>query len=329
MPPQASAGRIETQDIDAYQQIIPPWQVILRQMSPGRFRGRMEYVQVNGILIYREHWTQRVLATGATPAGFFMFGGPASPRTRIDWCGSKLDPQCLAYGAPSTEVDFLIPQNSHHVAVLVPDGLLRRYLGEESAAVVLRDGHFLGCQSGCGNALLDMIDRLIEKYLAHSELLANVQVCRAIEWQLLGSLTELLCTASPEAGCLPPSKRRLAVRRAIEHAVDLRGPMSVPELAVAAGVSQRVLELGFKEATGATPREFLRWNRMNRAQGELLAAKACSSSVTQVASRWGFGELGRFAVEYKRLFGESPSTTLTRNLRTRPRRIADLLPQRH
>jgi len=130
----ASAGRIEARDIDEYQVVTPPWEVILRQVSPGRFRGRMEYLQANGILLYRKRWTHRAIVTGETPAGVFMIGGPSSPQTHIDWCGAEINPRCLAFGRSSTEVDFVIPDDSHHVCLLVPNGLMMRYLGEELAA---------------------------------------------------------------------------------------------------------------------------------------------------------------------------------------------------
>ena len=42
MVAEAVAGRTETRDIDQYQLTTPPWEVVLRQMSPGRFCARME-----------------------------------------------------------------------------------------------------------------------------------------------------------------------------------------------------------------------------------------------------------------------------------------------
>ena len=48
MPSTATAGRIEANDVDELQRLVRPWDVILRQMSPGRLHARMDFVQVNG-----------------------------------------------------------------------------------------------------------------------------------------------------------------------------------------------------------------------------------------------------------------------------------------
>jgi AraC-like DNA-binding protein len=49
---------------------------------------------------------------------------------------------------------------------------------------------------------------------------------------------------------------------------------------------------------------------MEAAYRDLLGAMRDETSVTQVASKYGFTHLGKFSVEYKRLFQESPSKTL-------------------
>jgi AraC-like DNA-binding protein len=51
---------------------------------------------------------------------------------------------------------------------------------------------------------------------------------------------------------------------------------------------------------------------MNLVQHALTNAEQTDKTVTAIANDYGFAELGRFAVSYRRLFGESPSTTLRR-----------------
>jgi AraC-like DNA-binding protein len=58
--------------------------------------------------------------------------------------------------------------------------------------------------------------------------------------------------------------------------------------------------------------EFLRGVRMRRVRTELLAANT-STRVSEVAARWGFSHAGRFAIQYAKTFGESPSQTLKKS----------------
>ena len=325
MPATATAGRIEANDIDELEQVVRPWDVILRQMSPGRLHACMDYITVNGIVLYREHWSRRIIATGATPPGFFVFAGPLSPKPDIGWCGGKLTPESLAFGRPSSDIDFATPNGEAHICLLVPEVLLLRYLGAESAKAMIPNGRFLSCHRGSGVQMLRLMEHILDKYFVNRELLAMDRVRQAIEWQLLGGVVELLLTEAGQSACLPQSARYLSVLNAMELCEN--SPYSIPvhELALAAGVSKRVLELGFREIARTTPREFMRWSRLNRARKELLAADRRTSSVTQVASNCGITELGRFAVNYKRLFGESPSTTLSRRVILPARTMSDLL----
>ena len=61
-----------------------------------------------------------------------------------------------------------------------------------------------------------------------------------------------------------------------------------------------------------SPHRYLWLRRMNLACRALTLADATTKTVTEIANNHGFGELGRFAVAYRKLFGESPSMTLRR-----------------
>ncbi|MGI9616991.1 MAG: helix-turn-helix domain-containing protein [Acidimicrobiales bacterium] len=76
-------------------------------------------------------------------------------------------------------------------------------------------------------------------------------------------------------------------------------------------MSTRTLQNQFARELQQTPTNFIRNRRLERARTDLADASPTTGiSVTDIATRWGFTHLGRFAVTYKSRFGESPSQTL-------------------
>jgi transcriptional regulator GlxA family with amidase domain len=61
---------------------------------------------------------------------------------------------------------------------------------------------------------------------------------------------------------------------------------------------------------GTSPMAYLRELRLQAVHDELAIAEPGSIRVTEVAARWGFVHLGRFAATYRRQFAELPSDTL-------------------
>ena len=327
MSHQNAAARIESRDVDELAMLVAPWELILHPVSPGPFHCLLQCVQVNGILVYREHLALRQLATGSTPADYFTFGGPLPAKKSVDWCGGEATSKRLCYGLPGSEVDFVIPGGSDHVVILIPTNLMRSYFGDEAIDAALSDQrHHLVCnpQHECG--LLTNTACMISKYLGRPELLADARECKAMVSQIMLDVAEFFPYDNTDVHCSTPTRRRRAFLHAVEFCEQMRKPVTISKVAAAANMSQRSLRLAFQESIGISPRKYLHWHRMHKVHHELNTKGAASTSITEAASDWGFTELGRFAVEYKRLFGESPSTTLGKGTVATPRRIIDLLP---
>lgn len=100
------------------------------------------------------------------------------------------------------------------------------------------------------------------------------------------------------------------VRRAQAYIeANLPGTMTATDLARALHTSVRSLNRGFRRHLDTTPIAYLHECRLQAARRVLLEQRD-GHFVTQVAEDCGFAHLGRFSVDYKRRFGESPSTSL-------------------
>ncbi|WIX83200.1 AraC family transcriptional regulator [Amycolatopsis carbonis] len=109
----------------------------------------------------------------------------------------------------------------------------------------------------------------------------------------------------------PPARPRTIKRVLDVLDAEPERSWSLADLARHAGVSGRRVQQGFQEHLGMTPMTYLRRVRLERARQDL---RASSGSVSDIANRWGFSNLGRFSRAYREQFGETPSATL-RNAR--------------
>jgi AraC-like DNA-binding protein len=116
----------------------------------------------------------------------------------------------------------------------------------------------------------------------------------------------LSAAMADHGGSLAPKSVRLAEDYMRAH---LQQPVSLFELAGEANVSVRALLKAFRGFRGTSPMATMRAMRLDAARADLVAADA-GERVADVALRWGFGHLGRFAAQYRRRFGEAPSATL-------------------
>jgi AraC-like DNA-binding protein len=101
--------------------------------------------------------------------------------------------------------------------------------------------------------------------------------------------------------------------RAAEEFIDANAanPLSLGDIASIAGVNARTLQYSFRRHRGMSPMDFLRRTRLERVRNELLSPDV-PTTVSQAAARWGLFHFGRFAAQYRKLYGETPSATLRR-----------------
>jgi AraC-like DNA-binding protein len=100
------------------------------------------------------------------------------------------------------------------------------------------------------------------------------------------------------------------VKRAVEYMhANLDAAIGLPEIVAASGVPGRTLIQHFRDFKGTSPMRYLRSARYEKVR-EALSRAEPEERITEIAPKWGFNHMGRFSLEYRRRFGESPSATL-------------------
>ncbi|PZE24461.1 helix-turn-helix transcriptional regulator [Curtobacterium sp. MCLR17_042] len=104
------------------------------------------------------------------------------------------------------------------------------------------------------------------------------------------------------------------MRRAIGFVHDHADrTLTVADVAAACDLSERGLQDLFRRRLGVTPMQYLREVRLDRVHLELGRPGSRALLVSEVARRWRFTHLGRFAAYYRERFGEPPHQTIARS----------------
>ena len=132
-----------------------------------------------------------------------------------------------------------------------------------------------------------------------------------VEDELIVALLNASLTDTAILDKSEPAQRSRAVAKAMAYLNDDRGESAtVRDLCSNTGVALRTLNRAFRERFGIGPKAYLMRRRLSSVRTELLHAPG-GTLVADVANRWGFWHMGQFAKDYKAMFGELPSETLS------------------
>jgi AraC-like DNA-binding protein len=166
---------------------------------------------------------------------------------------------------------------------------------------------------------MEAMSRLVKLHnvvgqMAHDtpDILQMPAVGRALEQQLIQFMLQCLASETLEASVR--TVRHSATMKRFEELLEANSDRALylTEICAAIGVAERTLRACCEEQLGMGPIRYLQLRRMHLVRRALLRADPSEATVTQIATDYGFWELGRFSVTYRVLFGELPSKTLLR-----------------
>lgn len=284
--------------------------------SPERFRFRHELVDTGAFGVARYHHSM-ACSVRVDSLGFLLVGQMVGGRLRVRSGHDELRP------APG-EVFLFAPSGRMTVEwedfraglVRLDQSVVDRVAAEIFGPAAPATVRFT--QAAAVSAEHARHWHGLVRYL-HREVLGNpsaadsplvrAQALRLLAAAALETFPNSATSVAPEtAGEVGAS----AVRRALAYIDEQAGePIGLVDIAGAARVSPRALQVAFRRHLGTTPVQYLTEVRLGRAHCDLVAADPTTGvTVARIAARWGFAHHGRFAARYRARFGVPPGRSL-------------------
>lgn len=158
-----------------------------------------------------------------------------------------------------------------------------------------------------------VIDSIRATAINNPEAAENALITGAMQRQLAASML----AAFPNTAVQNPTiedrhdSTPVLLRRAIAFIEEnVRVDISLADIAGAIYVTPRALQYMFRRHRDCTPIEYLRRVRLHYAHHDLIRLSRAHTTVCAIATWWGFAHVGRFAVYYRLVYGQSPHVTL-------------------
>lgn len=286
------------------------------QLEPGDSQCQIDFVAGGDVLFYHENYPLRTHLRGELLGGRFGLalpvGGPP-----IMFAGEEMQTCRLASAMSGEEMDVHADGGLQQIVVLVNQSRLLELADNvglpREVLQALNPGRSTMPLVAKPSAVAGFAGKTVRMLRAAAA--GNLHLDReGLEEMVYGEILSLVDVRNLPCG-RPPAA--VLVRRATEIADSQPGPIPITKICSLLRTCPSTLENSFKKITGLTPHTFFLRRRLNRARTALLAADRGVGCVTDIAMELGFNELGRFAVRYRQMFGESPSETLRRQTNTK------------
>ncbi|TAM90455.1 MAG: helix-turn-helix domain-containing protein [Candidimonas sp.] len=304
-------------DADDHAHNLSEWEQRYNQFSPGKFRGCLTELWLPDLQIFFETANQALHQSCAAWANAFWFGlpHPGCAPSRID--ARTIAGNTILYRPGKQQFELHTPEHYGIFGIVIGKTLLEAHLAQvegvdPSSLASLARGGALPLSGEEYGRLIAMLEQTLADTSADSSLATSRG--EGIRRAILAHLGDALNTGIHKeirTGAPQLQRSRELVERAREIVLACPGhPVSIAYLCEQLRVSRRSLQYAFRDATGIAPLRYLRTLKLNQARRHLHYATNPAEHVTRIATTWGFDHLGQFSQDYRKLFGELPSTTL-------------------
>jgi AraC-like DNA-binding protein len=285
--------------------------------GPGAFRARLTRIALLQLRLSaaEEHLPRILLLT--VPPGTMIVALPGAGEPGPVLGGISMGPREIMTLGPGERLHMRSYGRYRWGAIWLPVTELIRYgsvmIGP--AFVVPSGAVRWRLRPATGRHLRHLHSAAIGFVEGRSDALVDRETAHGLEQQLIEALVNGFAKGSAtETPPDTPKHRDLALRF---EALLMSAPdraFRMAQICAALGVSEQTLRQSCEEQLGMGPIEYARRQRMQLVHRALRRGNCETVSIAGIARQYGFRGLGRFAADYRGVYGELPSATLRRGL---------------
>jgi len=279
----------------------------------GQFQARMTQVGLERLRLAAVEEAQSRVAFIAVPPGMVLVSFPTDGGPSSIWGAVEIRAEEIITLGPGQRVHARTVGPCRWNAVQVPERQLADYGRALSGArfVVPPVARWRSRRAAL-RQLRHLHRAAIRMAEARAGALTDLQGAHGLEQQLLHALIECLSVEAKEETATERRHRELLAR--FEDRLAAEPFLPLADICRALGVSESSLRDCCKQHLGMGPSRYRYLRAMQRVHRTLRNGTPDAASVSEVAMRHGFRDLGRLAANYRALYGELPSATLRRGL---------------
>jgi AraC family ethanolamine operon transcriptional activator len=302
------------EDFDELAENLQGWDLEFTRLDRGSFDGKIMQVSGEDFQFSSFSMSCRHEQGGAPPPGFKTFGilTPGSPT--IGFRNRQLSQEGIAFFSPDKEVDVQAPPGWGAFGVSFTEDLLvsvSQRMGLPSLEDMLVEKDIVLCQRKALGELKAWLQGMHQQFSAHLCHPFSKGFLEQFIAEFPRRFLKTMASSSPSTFRHSLRQRDRAIKKIKEFLTESPDVSpTIADLCEVAKVSERTLEYAFQERYGLTPNTYLRFYRLNGVHKTLRRADPLSTTVTKIATDWGFWHFGHFASNYRKLFGQRPSDTL-------------------
>ncbi len=311
-------------EIDQFLSYVKPYMdTDAVQLEAGSLQINSHFFLMDGIAIGRYGSSRKLFEKFCLPGGSTLVSfTPPKEGVGAICCGFDAPPDHVGILHSDMEYSSLLPAGFDIVEVTVSNSLLAEYgltSGKRWQATKIPEQAAFPLPDRRAVRFRNMLYNLFSNQL----MLECVQKDRGLtrcfrEWVIEESCAMLTkCLSADEPGLRIKQKSRHDLFQETIKLIDanLCESISTGQLAARLHTSPRIVQYAFKENLGMTPLQYILTRKLHAARTSINNDSSTGRViVSDIAMLYNISHFGRFSTQYKKMFGESPSTTAKRTV---------------